>query len=316
MGRMPAHQLTAATPSELEKAVRDLLGGTALPEAASRAGVAPDELQTAADLYHRAGTQALLAHRPGQWWQANLEFTDWNNAEDTVRRLLPHLGGPECGWWFIRKYPCWRLRLQPRGHGHRARLETALNDLTDQGVLAGWNPVVYEPETAAFGGPAGMDAAHALFHADAALALRFPEGLPLRRHEVSLVLCSALLTGAGLEWYEQGDVWARVAAERPLPNGEEERVEKLAADVEKRLRLDTTPDSPLFSPGGLLHPCARTAAAFRECGTTLDHAARTGDLQRGLRAVLAYHVIFHWNRHGLPGRPQALLAEAARSAIL
>lgn len=312
MGRMPADRLTLAAASELENAVRDVLAGAPLLDAASRSGIAAHELQAAADLYHRAGAQALARHRPGQWWQANLEFTDWNTAEDTVRNLLPVLDGSECRWWFVRKHPCWRLRLLSRSHVHRARLETALDELAAHGALTGWSAVVYEPETAAFGGPAGMDAAHALFHADSAFALHPPEGLPLRRHEVSLVLCSALFIGAGLEWYERGDVWARVAVERPIPEGEERN---LPAGAGELLRLDTSAESALFARGGLLHSCAGIASAFRECGNALAEAARIGDLQRGLRAVLAYNILFHWNRHGLPARPQALIAEAAHAAF-
>ncbi|MBB5429920.1 thiopeptide-type bacteriocin biosynthesis protein [Nocardiopsis composta] len=311
---MPADQLS---PTALEEAVRAVLGATPLHQAAARAKTTAQELQAAADLYHQAGTRALRHHRPGRWWQADLEFTDWERAETTVRLLLPRLApGPQSQWWFIRKHPCWRLRVRPLGHAHRARIEAALDDHVGQGLLIGWCTVVYEPETAAFGGPAGMQAAHALFHADSAFALHPPPGLPLGRRELSLALCSALLTGAGLEWYEQGDVWDAVAAQRPLPAGHEQRIARLADQAESLLCLDSGPQGPLFAPGGPLSSCAGIAEAFHTCGAAIGSAARSGQLQRGLRAVLAYHVIFHWNRHGLGAGSQALLARAARTAIL
>jgi hypothetical protein len=38
-------------------------------------------------------------------------------------------------------------------------------------------------------------------------------------------------------------------------------------------------------------------------------------LTRGIRAVITLHVIFHWNRIGLPATTQATLARAAKDAI-
>ena len=56
--------------------------------------------------------------------------------------------------------------------------------------------------------------------------------------------------------------------------------------------------------------------AFRHAGRSLAEAVRLGTLDRGLRQVLSYHVIFHWNRLGLSLRAQSALAWAARTAIL
>ena len=48
----------------------------------------------------------------------------------------------------------------------------------------------------------------------------------------------------------------------------------------------------------------------------LGAAASAGTLGRGLRAVLAQTVIFHWNRLGLSAITQAVLTHAAASACL
>ncbi|MBO4209200.1 hypothetical protein GSF22_24860, partial [Micromonospora echinofusca] len=55
--------------------------------------------------------------------------------------------------------------------------------------------------------------------------------------------------------------------------------------------------------------------AFENAGTALRHLRDTGKLTRGLRAVTAEHVIFHWNRIGIPPTTQATLAQAAAEAI-
>ncbi|MER8226144.1 hypothetical protein ABTZ58_37610 [Streptomyces sp. NPDC094143] len=47
----------------------------------------------------------------------------------------------------------------------------------------------------------------------------------------------------------------------------------------------------------------------------LGRTVEEGSLDRGLRQVLSYHVILHWNRLGLPMGGQSILASAARTAI-
>jgi thiopeptide-type bacteriocin biosynthesis protein len=63
--------------------------------------------------------------------------------------------------------------------------------------------------------------------------------------------------------------------------------------------------------------CARPwLAAFTDAGEAIGAAAYHGKLERGVRDVLAHHIIFHWNRLGLPATAQAVLAHAATETIL
>ncbi|GAA1926897.1 hypothetical protein GCM10009716_38690 [Streptomyces sodiiphilus] len=55
----------------------------------------------------------------------------------------------------------------------------------------------------------------------------------------------------------------------------------------------------LLRAGGPLEPVAKWAAAFHSTGQALAEGVQDGTLDRGLRQVLSYHVIFHWNRLGL-----------------
>lgn len=75
-----------------------------------------------------------------------------------------------------------------------------------------------------------------------------------------------------------------------------------------------TPVPP--GPQACLEHAAAWATAFQTVGQALVAAASRGELTRGLRAVLAHLVIFHWNRLGLPTAAQAALAQAARDHIL
>ncbi|MDX3528906.1 thiopeptide-type bacteriocin biosynthesis protein [Streptomyces sp. ID05-39B] len=92
-----------------------------------------------------------------------------------------------------------------------------------------------------------------------------------------------------------------------------DRLNARAQEIRPLLFADS--DAMLHS-GGPLEPVTEWAAAFHSAGQSLGHAVQEGTLDRGLRQVLSYHVIFHWNRLGLSLRGQSFLAWAAREAIL
>jgi thiopeptide-type bacteriocin biosynthesis protein len=267
-----------------------------------------------------------------RWRQLYVEFTEWAASEQAAARHLAPLlhqaqaSGLTTGFWFVRKHPCWQLRLglPPGSDGHalEAAIRPVLDALVESGAIGRWWPGVYEAEEAAFGGPSGMTIAHDLFAADSEAVLGLHgtadgPGTRLGRRELSLVLSTTLLRGAGLEWYEQGDAWHRVTQERPLPGDVTAgQVNALTASTTTLLTADTSAASPLFEAGSPLAGAADWAAAFRQAGQSLGTLARSGTLQRGLREVLSYHVIFHWNRLGLTSRQQAILARTARDANL
>jgi thiopeptide-type bacteriocin biosynthesis protein len=200
-----------------------------------------------------------------------------------------------------------------------ADLASAFDELTSDGRIGDWTPGIYEAETAAFGGNPGMDIAHNLFCDDSRAIVNLLRGdtIALGRRELSLLLCSTLMRAANLEWYEQGDVWHRVAQERPLPtNIPTAKVTAMADEIKHAILADTTPNGPLLGATGPLASVAGWAEAFHRAGQTLAAVAGEGTLQRGLRQIITYLVIFHWNRLGLSVRTQSILAHAAHAAIL
>lgn len=170
-----------------------------------------------------------------------------------------------------------------------------------------------------------MATAHDLFHADSWGVLDYlrchdsstvPSGT-LGRRELSVLLCSALFFGAGQEPHEQGDIWHRVEQLRPLPSDTPAaRLSGMTAALQVLMTLNTSPTSPLFAEQGALAFLAPWAAAFETAGRRLGGAAHTGALHRGVRDVLAHHVIFAWNRMGLDSRTQGILARAARDTAM
>ncbi|WP_262016027.1 methyltransferase, FxLD system [Micromonospora sp. Mcm103] len=249
------------------------------------------------------------------WRQYTVEFPDPTAAEDVaVSVLAPALAAAQDesvlhGWWYVRKYPAWRWRYladDPTSH----RVEDLLETLAGQDRITNWTRGVYEPETLAFGGSAGMQVAHELFHQDSRhLLLDLPPATTLGRRELAVLLCSVLMRAAGLDWYEQGDTWAKVADLRPSPGlAVPERAAELARAINRLMTVDA---HSLAKTGGPLVGLGPWLDAFATAGQALADLARHGHLRRGLRAVIAHHVIFHANRSGLSVQDQSTLAALA-----
>lgn len=319
---MSADHLTATSPYELAASILAVLAGANLEATAANSALDPVALDEALQVYQAAGLAALERRAEHDWYQVRVEFPAWSTAEAVgAEQLGPRLDrlqatGAVAGWWFLRKHPCWRLRL----HGaDTAAVDHVLDDLTAAGVVARCWPTVYEPETAAFGGPAGMDAAHDLFCADSRGVLGYVrhDAPGLGRRELSILLISGLLRAAGLDVFECGDVFDRVTRLRPVPSdADAARIEQLAASVRVLLPIPDLPTSDLFTSGGPVAHAEPWLAAFQTAGRQLGDAAAQGHLDRGIRAILTHVLIFHWNRFGLSAASQGILARAATAALL
>lgn len=269
------------------------------------------------------------------WHQVYIHFHDYAAAEHTgavhigPEMVSAETAGEISSWFFIRKNPCWRLRFQPvrdsTEHETVIFIHQRLDRLQAAGHIANWVETIYEPETHAFGGTTGMNLAHQLFHADSRHILAHlgapgastSGGRGDQRRELSVLLCSVLMRGAGQDWYEQADIWARVAEIRPdPPDTPSDRLSDLESGLRHLMTVNASPTSPLMHGHGLLAFLAEWTAAFAEVGQTLGDLAGTGTLTRGVRAILAHHVIFHWNRLGLPYITQTLLAHTAKAVVL
>ncbi|CAO5152921.1 protein-L-isoaspartate(D-aspartate) O-methyltransferase [Frankia sp. AiPs1] len=247
------------------------------------------------------------------WRQLNLVCTDWQAAEqmavDHLRPLLTDAenAGTVQAWWFVRKGDTWRLRL-------RTPDDTALNELANtlqrHGALHTWTESRYEPETHAFGGPDGMDLAHDLFAADSRHLLdHLATARPHLRRELPVILSTRLLRTAGLETYERGDCWNRLADHRTPPAPATPPGRQTLLDIQTLITADSD------TSGSPLHAAPAWPGAFEHAGRGLAALTATGQLARGLRGVLTHHLIFLFNRHGISATDQRTLATAARTTI-
>ncbi|GGZ98093.1 O-methyltransferase [Streptomyces subrutilus] len=256
------------------------------------------------------------------WQQLNITFADRATGRQAIQDTIgPALAAAEDAghvhaWWYMNKQP-WPLRILSPSPVPPA-VTTPLHALVAAGKIDHWFPATYEPETFTFGGPTAMDAAHALFHQDSRHLLAYTPG-PAARHmgrrESTVVLCSTMMRAAGLDWYEQGDVWAKVADLRTDPTT------AAAAPAAPRYsramrRLMTVDTRALTEPGAVLDGHHGWVTAFEVLGKALARLAHRGELTRGLRAVLAHHVIFHANRAGLPLGDQHTISTIAREVVM
>ncbi|AGK80742.1 O-methyltransferase [Streptomyces microflavus DSM 40593] len=255
---------------------------------------------------------------PDRWHQHNITFIDRDSARHAIdERVGPALitaetAGQLTAWWFMNKQP-WPLRYL--ADEPSPIIESLLSDLVGEGAVVSWLPCVYEPECAAFGGPDAMNAAHGLFHSDSRHLLTYqPDPEHLGRKETAVLLASVMMRGAGLDWFEQADVWAKVAALRPVTSAlSPARVAELTPFVRKLMSADA---HALSLRDGPLHGHGAWVTAFERTGATLARLAQRGALTRGLRAVIAHHIIFHANRAGLLRDDQSALSNIAREAVM
>ncbi|MGW2591698.1 thiopeptide-type bacteriocin biosynthesis protein [Streptomyces sp. NPDC001515] len=317
--------MTDHDPARVEHAVHRVLNGTPVEDAARTALVPAEQLAEAVEHYQAAGRASLETARPG-WHQVNIRFADYDRAERIFRsHIVPSLrpGGPIGLWWFVRKAPHWRIRCHPATGATTQdvadHVAQALNRSVSYGVTANWHPALYEPETIAFGGLTGLPLAHALFHADSEGALTYLgvyerefSGL-LGPKETSLLAMTLLMRAAGLEAGEQGDVWGRVEQRRPL--ADDVMPQQVSAMTAPTKRLLLTDARPLLADGPLT-PVRPWIEALQQHGQRLAETTEANQLSIGKRAVLARHILFHWNRMGFTLRQQSIWCRAAREALL
>lgn len=266
----------------------------------------------------------------GDWPQLVIEFADRSVAERVVVECLrpelasAHADGVITTWWFLRKSPYWRVRYLSDDTRAWTRLSQVLDALVTEGRVVGWTAGIYEPETVAFGGPAGMVVAHELFAADSRGVLDYlagradaqPDEPQLGRRELGILLVGVLLRAAGQDWYEQGDVWAKVSQHRPTQSGTSVSTRGATeATIRRLMAVDAGPASRLVD-GGPLADVAEWIGAHDRAGQQLADLVRRGELERGLRAVLAHHVIFGWNRLGLSYAEQSALSALATHVVM
>lgn len=233
------------------------------------------------------------------WLYLRLELGPAQRVEDTLLALAPELAGVsavgEPAFWFLRKRdPAPHIRLRvlcplPDCEAVAARVTRAARAVGCPRVAR----LVYEPEQALFGGPEGMEWAHRFFMLDTAFLLGlWQDGGWLPVESVSLWLWRRILRGAGLDAFEEWDVWSQLTRFRMAPEGDLEALWEV--NRESLERLNRTNLEALPAPVG--PHLAAYKARYVTWARGLADRYRAGALTRGLRQLMVPHILFHWNR--------------------
>lgn len=259
--------------------------------------------------------------RQTDWLQINLSLERRQGdplpaARALFARLLPAVeswrrrGALEI-FFFVRKPPDVRLRFQTQAPRAQllAELESMLSGLMREGYVRQFFPSIYEPEIRQFGGREAMEFVHRYFAADSlawiALDQLAAQGARSTADDrIVLAVMNDLFLRTLACPFEVWDVWCNLADLMPPnqvePPGEMEPVlihSLLAAapQAEKQVLQDYCISNEQLSAG-------------------LRQVWNAGKLQCGLRAILPFVAMFHFNRHGLDGSRQAALSQAMSRA--
>ncbi|MEV6527431.1 methyltransferase, FxLD system [Longispora sp. NPDC051575] len=248
------------------------------------------------------------------WRQTYLTFADWRTAEHyAAKHLGPALLEAEdneaiCAFMFLRKGATWRLRVLPGDDP--AQVDALLEEVSHHEKVLDSAESWYAPPVGAFGGSEGLAIAHALAHADSRHILAHLAAGGDHRRELGVLLATRLMRAAGMDWYDQGEVWRQVALHRDDPqNAAPSLGAKLVSDMQRFLVAAAD------APGSPLYAAPTWPAAHERAGQALGYLHAHGELSRDLTGVVV-HVLLHvFNRLGISAADQAAMASAAEYVV-
>lgn len=198
--------------------------------------------------------------------------------------------GDVTGAFFMQKPPGIRLRLS----GGEREVDEIARAIAVPGARFG--PGIYEPETWLFDGPAGLRCAHDAFTADTlavcAYAAAAARGAALAAPAAfSLALCEQLLARLGLDVWEAWDVWMRVLI---LRGGNWQDVVPGGADAAQAIGCEAI--------------LAEHALRTDRLAEAIAGQGRNRAFPNGIRRILPFWIVFHWNRMAFDTSTQRALA--------
>jgi thiopeptide-type bacteriocin biosynthesis protein len=284
------------------------------------------ELAGARELFLCGGAEALeRCANPGRWLQIGVRFDTDSQREafldaalaKTVQRWR-HEGLVD-DFFFMNKPPGIRLRFS--GYRVEARLRPRVFKLLDarqrDGRLRDYELGAYDGETYQFGGSAGLALFHRFSTIDCLAILRLTALARQTRSEARLACISLLCLNhlirqfASGEW-ELWDVWCNMRlAERTLVFAPGERADADALFEAQRPLLSVIVFDPVGALASLTKAERRLVSGYQEQVTKWSEdvraAIRRGELLYGMRTILPFYVIFHWNRLGVDWNTQSWL---------
>ena len=213
-------------------------------------------------------------------------------------------------FFFMHKPPGLRLRFRGKSGSVAPDVAPLMEQLISSGTAVDYAFGTYEPEVYLFGGPVGMELAHAFFTADSLLILDYVRRCAtgdavLPSPMVSLIMLDRMLVIVTGDPWEAWDVWMRVHSLR----GGVEIFGSLLEDAGKILDLAGYA-IPILVAKLLLPGLDAFEDRIVVIGQRIQQALIKGQLPTGLRRLLPFWIAFHWNRMGFGLEMQQHLAAA------
>ena len=281
-----------------------------------REGISQEELLGLREAFICAG--AARVHdllRPSVWYQVGVGLDPFGfqlttfmtgPCHDRIRSWL-HEGKID-RFFFLNKPPGLRLRFRASLGDLLPELSSWLDEQRKEGEITSWSRGVYEAEVHQFGGELGLDIAHAFFTAESIAVmgyrrLQLDDAETFSSPDFSLFLLNDFFQRVVEDRWELWDLWCNMALTERVPTFQGADLDRAVAlaDAARGHILELLDDR-----GPFLERISDAGRALlveyqnqtRPIAERLRAARDEGALLYGLRQILPFWVIFHWNRMG------------------
>jgi thiopeptide-type bacteriocin biosynthesis protein len=296
------------TPAVVDLVLESLRGGDVAARC-RQLGVSPEAFGAARRAFVSAGTAAVHEALPGErWLQLDVALDSrgelWRrfvcgSFQDDVADWLRRR--PDSRFYFMHKPPGLRLRFA----GADPPLSRSLHALLES-LGARSTALPYDAEPHLFGGAAGLELAHHCFTLESAAVLAYHRlwlsgATRLGRSEFSLALLHQLLRAVTGDRWELWDVWCKLelAGRLPYPAGSSGWRDGAPPAEAQAAALALLEDGGVRRVGASpaeQEVLARWAAGVPALAADVARANQNGALLWGIREIVPFWVVFHWNR--------------------
>lgn len=307
-------------------AVIESLAGADAERLARSHSFTAGEIRRAREAFVTAGARAVRELPiAGDWLE--LRLTIEGARAETWRELISgEVHGQIAEWldvddrrrfFFVFKPPGARLRFLGVDAHCRKAIAGWLDRFEREGHVRGWSAGAYDPEVCQLGGTAGLALAHHFFTVESLAVLAYARcwlsgAAHLNPTEFSLIVLHRALGLMTDDLWEVWDVWSKMTLTGRLtalpslthPEGRQRDAARRARALLERadVRLERVSDAERAIFDRYDRSLAPVAGAARE-------AVDAGSLLWGLREILPFWIVFHWNRMLFTPDHQAALAK-------
>jgi thiopeptide-type bacteriocin biosynthesis protein len=242
---------------------------------------------------------------PLNWVQADIELVDTSDGylrllgSPLLERIQDWSQQSSCGY-YLHKPPGLKIRAEGDRQARAQELAGLCDELQATGAARSWRFGSYLPETALFGGEAGLAITHRLFTADSIAVLGYHRtrqagATATGPAEFSLACLLALAEATIRDRWERWDAWTALGRLGRLAPERNDTAGQAALEWVLRSQHDLREGRVPAGTESLVTPVMRSVNAS---AADLAATAQAGQLLASPRQLLPFWAVFHWNRMG------------------